>query len=232
MSRILSDLAGTAVGSFLIEAVSATAARIKNVSGVLRIRNKADNADAALVASKLSASGNDIELNEDAAGSGADWLYTLRRPSSGMTAAVVLTLPANDGSPGEVLSTDGDGVTSWIAAGGSTDHMVKQDVTPLAFGSSSPVTMFTLPANGYISKIEFNVDTAFNGTAPTASIGIAGTTSKYMAATQVDLKTVGQYEVNPGIIPGGSTEALIITYAADSSSAGAARVVVHYAVPT
>lgn len=224
------DIIGT-LGEALQLGISSTAVKIKHVSGVLRVRNKADNADAALVASKLSASGNDIELNEDAAGSGADWLYTLRRPSSGMTAAVVLTLPVDDGSPNQALVTDGSGVLSFATVAGGTDKTVV-DTTTLAFGSASPVAMFTLPANAVILKVTCIVGTAFDGTAPTASVGIAGTTSKYMAATQVDLKTTGVYEVVPGLAAEAGTEALIITYAADSSSAGSARFLVEYVIPS
>lgn len=44
-------------------------------------------------AAELRTTGNDLVLNHDAAGSGADWTATLRRPSSGMSAAAVVTLP-------------------------------------------------------------------------------------------------------------------------------------------
>ncbi len=41
---------------------------------------------------------DDLVLNNDAASSGADWKATVRRPSSGMIAAAVLTLPASTGT--------------------------------------------------------------------------------------------------------------------------------------
>lgn len=44
-------------------------------------------------ATELRADGDDIVWNYDAAGSGADWKGTARRPSSGMTAAAVWTWP-------------------------------------------------------------------------------------------------------------------------------------------
>jgi hypothetical protein len=46
----------------------------------------------------------------------------------------------------------------------------------------------------------------------------------------VDLKTIGVYQVHPGIDAAG-IEALIATYVADASSAGAARVLVYYVTP-
>lgn len=60
-----------------------------------------------------------VVLNANAAGSGADWAFTVQRPTSGMTAAVTLTLPVDTGSSGQVLSTDGNGVLSWASSGGA-----------------------------------------------------------------------------------------------------------------
>lgn len=208
---------------------------LKFTGGKLRIRSADDSADAELVASKLSASGDDIVLNEDAAGSGADWLYTIRRPSSGMSEARVVKFPAGNPAPGQAMYvqdyTAGVVTLDWLTIAAGNDKIIT-DTTSLAFGSSSPVAMFTLPANAVVEYIRCIVDTAFNGTAPTASIGVSGTTSKYMAATELDLKTVGVYEVDPGLTADGTTNAMIITYAADSSSAGAARFIVAYSIPS
>jgi len=54
------------------------------------------------------------------------------------------------------------------------------------------------------------------------SIGVSGTASKYMATSDVDLKTVGTYQVHPGLVAQGA-EALIATLNPDTSAAGAAR---------
>jgi hypothetical protein len=52
-----------------------------------------------------------------------------------------------------------------------------------------------------------------------------------MGATDSDLKTAGIYEVDAAYEEDSSPEAIIITYSADSSSAGSARVSVKYANP-
>ncbi len=191
---------------------------LKNNSGTIQTRNAADSAFANLHTQELFL--NDDDTNK----------VTIKAPDA-LGADYTLELPADDGSPGQALTTNGSGVLEWQSVDTGNDKIIT-DTTALAFGSSSPVTMFTLPANAVIWRIRGIVDTAFNGTAPTASIGISGTTSKYMAANEIDLKTVGIYEVEPGIIPVGSTENLIITYAADSSSAGAARFIVEYSIPS
>jgi hypothetical protein len=230
--RFISDLAGTAFAKFQV-GLGASAAVLKSVSGAFVVRNKADSADAPLTASLLSASGDSVELNSDAAGSGADWKLTLKRPATGMTAELVLTLPADGGSPGQMLVTDGDGGMAWTDPSGGYTNSENVDVTDLAFGDSSPVAMFTKPADSFVSMIRVVIDTPFDGDAPSLSIGVAGTTSKYVATTQVDLTaTAGTvFEIYPGVATEGSAEALIATYAADSSTAGAARIYTHYAVP-
>jgi hypothetical protein len=206
--------------------------RLKNSSGNLAVRNTADNADAEVTASKVNVSGTDIVINSDAAGSAADWTYTIKSPSSGMSAAVSLTLPTTDGSSNEFLTTDGSGVLSWAAAG-DTSLCSKINSTSLAFGDTSTISMFTLPANAVIEWVRVIIDTAFNGTAPTISVGISGNTSKYMASTESNLKgTVKDvYYAYPGEVASGTTESIELAYSADSSSAGAARVEVSYAVP-
>lgn len=220
-----SDLFGTLKDSFRL---GLAGVRLKNSSGNLLVRNTGDSADAQVTASKLNMSGDVLDINSDAAGSGADWRYTLQRPSSGMTAAVTLTLPVDDGSPNQVLQTDGSGALSWASAG-STASSDKVDTTTLAFGTSSPLALFTTGGSDIITKIQIIVDTAFNGT-PSVSIGVSGTVSKYMAATEVDLATVGVYEVHPGLTAQGA-EALIATYSAGGASQGSARILVWTATP-
>lgn len=224
---MFADLLGTS-GSFF--KIGITGVRLKNNSGNLVVRNSGDSADAQLTTSQLNNSGNTIVINSDAVGSGADWAYSISRPASGMGAAVSLTLPVDDGTAGQVLSTDGSGVLSWVSAA-DTALCDKLNSTSLAFGSTSPVAMFTTGANDIIDYIEIIIDTAFDGT-PTVSIGISGTTSKYFPATAVDLTagatTVFQY--HPGLDAQGA-ESLIATYSDGGATAGAARMIVHYATP-
>lgn len=228
MSKFL-DLLGT-TASYMKVAINGV--MLKNNSGNLLIRNNGDTADAEITASKVNVSGNDLVINSDAAGSGADFTITLRRPASGMTASYVFQYPTTDGSPDQVLKTDGNGNTDWVSLAGTAEK-ISCDTTALAFGSGATVSMFTLPANAVILCVRVTIDTAFNGT-PTMSVGIAGTTSKYLAATQVDLKSVATtgFEVYPNLPGNGSTEALIITYAAGGATAGAARVEVEYSIPS
>jgi hypothetical protein len=221
------DLAGTSVGSFIL---GLTGVKLKNNAGNLVIRNNGDTADAEITASKLNNSGDSIVINSDAAGTGADWSITLARPAAGMTGNVVLTLPIDDGTPNQVLQTDGSGNLTWASAS-STASSVKNKSVAVAFGSTSPVALMTTGVGDVIDSIDVIVDTAFNGT-PTMSIGVTGTPSKYMATSQVDLKAAATttFTVSPSL-PAQGVESLIITYAAGSASVGAARVVLHYATP-
>lgn len=91
-----SDLVGTVQGYLRLGTGSGV--RLKNSGGNLSVRNAGDSADAALTASQVNVSGDDLVLNSDAAGSGADRTLTLRRPSTGMTAAAVITFPSATGT--------------------------------------------------------------------------------------------------------------------------------------
>ncbi len=221
------DLVGTSLNYLKI---GLAGVRLKNNSGNLEIRNNGDSADASLTTSKVNISGDVLDINSDAAGSGADWKYTIQRPSSGMTEAVTLTLPVNDGSAGQALMTDGDGNLSWASAG-DTSLCLKVDAVSIAHNSSSPLSAMTLPQYARIMKVLCRVTEAFNGTAPTASVGISGMISKYLGATSIDLKTIGLYEVNPSEEPASSNESIIVTLAGDSSSAGSASFEIYYAIP-
>lgn len=205
---------------------------LKSTGGKIRARNAADNADAPLVGSTIEASGDSLTLNEDATGSGADWKLTISRRSTGMTQDLVFKMPADYGTNGYFLAGDGAGGLSFQPSAAAT-NLEATDTTSLVFGSSSPLAMFTLPANALVIKVQVVVDTAFNGT-PSLSIGVTGTLSKYLASTQVDLTAAAStvFEVSPGLAANGSAENLIATYAAGGASAGAARLLVTYVIPS
>ena len=226
------DVLGTTYSKLQLGLDSA-ALNLKAVGTKMRVRNKADSADAPVVGSVIAASGDFLELNEDAAGAGADWKVTLARPATGMTAAMTLTLPTSVGSPAQVLTTDGStGALSWTTVAAGNDKIIT-DTTSLAFGSTSPTAMFTLPANAVVQNVFVVIDTTFNGT-PSLSVGITGTTSKYLASTQVDLTqpATTAFELQPGLPSVGTPENLIFTYAAGGASAGAARILVCYSIPS
>ena len=223
---LFKDLKGTTENIFRISANA-----WKGITGGIAARNSADSADVKVQASQFEATGNTgLILNSDAAGSGADWSITLNRPATGMTAAYTLTLPVDDGSPSQVLQTDGSGVLSWVSAGGSTADKMSVDTTSIAFGTASPITLFTTPANAIVHRVQVIIDTTFNGT-PTLTVGVSGTTSKYMTSGQNVLTGTAKdiYESNPGETA--SSETLIATYAAGGASAGAGRILVYYSVP-
>lgn len=227
MAQVL-NLAGTTVASLFIEKGGV---RLKNVSGNLVVRNNADAADAAITASVLNASGDSLVLNSDAAGAGADWTYTISRPASGMTAAVTITLPPDDGSPGQVLTTDGSGVTTWETPA-STAQTTQTFTTPITFADAgSVVPLFTTPTDTMIERVDVINDTAFDA-ATSLSVGInGGSASKYMTTAQVDLQgtaTTVWSAVNGQAIA--SAEDLEATVGASAAAAGAARIIVYYHV--
>lgn len=220
-----SDWVGTMLSYFQIGGTGGV--RLKNNSG-LDVRNAADAAYVNISGATLKANDPDVILDADGNA------LTVSR-NSAQSGNLQVIFPGAKGTDGQVIAqkaSTGAGIIEFeFVTAASTASCATMDTTSLAFGSSSPVSMFTLPANAVIHEIIVIVDTAFNGTAPTMTVGVAGTTSKYVGATLVDLKTAGSYTIHPTSTADASTEALIITYSADSSSAGAARIIVAYSVP-
>lgn len=228
---IFMDIKGTSQSSFQIQKGGP---RFKNNSGVLEARNAANTAYVDFLALILRAAGDSLVLNETATLSGSSWKMSISRPTSGMTQSLDFKMPPDYGTNGYVLQTDGSGNLTWVAQ--STPPSVTQkitvDTTTLAFGASSPVAMFTLPANAVVHKVKVIVDTAFDGT-PTLDIGITGNTSKYGASSSFDLTSGAgdRWESNPNSAPVGTTEAIIATYVAGGATVGSARIEVDYSIP-
>lgn len=227
---LFTDIVGTTRAFFRI---GFTGPRLKNDSGTLAIRNAGDSADANLKTALLQNTGDSIEINSDAADTGTDRKLTLSK-NPAASAALVVQLPPAKGTDNYILrqkagTAAGVVELEFTAPGGGSTSSVLADTTSIAFGASSPVAMHQHPAAGVVDKFQIVIDTPFNGT-PTLSIGIAGTTSKYVSATDVDLTAAAGtvFEIHPGLAAPGSNEDLIVTYAAGGASAGAARVLTYY----
>ena len=227
------DLIGSTLGKFQFGIAGPL---VKNTSGDVAARNAADSAYVAIRAILFKTFGNDFELNSGAAASGADWKFTFSRPSTGMTHALQVIMPSSDPTSGQALTVTslvGDVITlQWTTIAGGTDKIVV-DTTTLTFGVSSPVTMFTMPANAEILFVRVVIDTAFDGT-PTVSVGVTGTTAKYMPTTAADLTAVAKtsFEYTPNEPASGSTTALIATYSQGSATVGAAHILTAYVIPS
>ena len=231
------DLVGTTKAVFQI---GIGGVKLSNNAGGLDVTTTGD-APSAITASKLNVTGEIIEFNSDAAGSGADWKYSIQRPASGQPHALTLTLPPTHGAANQVLQTSGDDnyTTTWVDQVSATP-MLTCDTTTLNWNSASEVAMFTLPIGAVVDRVKVILDTAFNGTSlATLSVGTTGGgSSKYFAAGQANLKGTAKdvFESNPGeVAVSGSDESLVITFAAASGgspSAGSARVMVFYVIPS
>ena len=209
-------IAGTSVGSFVLGLLGV---KLKNDNGHLHVRNNGDTGFADVQA-------KDVIISNNSTG------YDVTLTTSGSQAAdYTLTLPADDGSSGQVLATDGNGVLSWVSAA-STASSVKVDSTTINFGDTSPVPAFNLPANAVVTAVRVIVDTAFDGT-PSLSVGIAGNASKYMGSTDNNLTFAAEtvFETVPGKPPVGSPEAIEIAYTAGGATAGSCRVEVFHCNP-
>jgi len=114
--------------------------------------------------------------------------------SASQAADYTLTLPVDDGAAGEVLSTDGAGVLSWIAAGGTvtTSTPIKGDGS-----GGDPITID--------SGTTFGQYLAYNATSTTWIIspaaGLAGATNVPLGSNAMNSTMTGTNNVGIGIGP-------------------------------
>lgn len=83
---------------------------------------------------------------------------TLKAPATFSAGDYILTLPQNKGMSGYVLSTDGNGVTSWIpAANGSITNVTASSPLSSSGGLTPNITMQQADAthDGYLSQTDF-----------------------------------------------------------------------------
>lgn len=225
---LFADLFGTLKTTFQL---SIGGVKLKNNAANLEVMAADGTTPASIQVSALNVTGNIITINSDAAEAAADWKIIVQRPAAGMTANVTFTLPPNDGSPGQVLSTDGSGVLTFISAAGTSD-LVHVDTTTIAFDTGTPVSLFTKPLNAIIHQVEVIIDTPFDAGTPTLTVGLLGSTSKYMGTGDNDLKGTAKdrYAVHPGEAPC-IAEDLTATLVPSTASAGSVRVLVYYSNP-
>lgn len=141
----------------------------------------------AATGTSLSVSGSltsatSLVLEETGAGSDT---ITIQAPAS-IAASYTLTLPIDDGASGEVLSTDGNGVLSWVSAGGvPTTITVANEATDtscfLAFftaatGDLGPKTNANLTFNSNTGVATFGqtIVGSISGNAATVTVADAG----------------------------------------------------------
>lgn len=100
----------------------------------------------------------------------------------------------------------------------------------LEFSSAASFTLFNTGLTDVLDKIYVIVNTAFNGDAPTLTIGIPGVIDKYLQSGHVDLKTPGTYRIHPRIIAQGQ-ETIKAYFTGDDSTEGSAIIQIYDVIP-
>ena len=140
---------------------------------------------AGTAAPEMVVTGTGVGFGTNAPGSAVDVKGTMRLSgatsgyngfvASAVAGSTVWTLPVNDGTSGQVLSTNGSGQLQWTTAGGGGgNHITSSGSTPTgnygaAMGGSSPAPGFSI--SGHDSAHQVIV---FTGSAPTGP-GVAWT---------------------------------------------------------
>lgn len=190
--------------------------RLKDESGTLVVRNGADTANADLAANKIRVRG-----------SNSSNAVVLDAPGS-LAGTVTFVLPGADGASGQYLRTNGAGTMEWGDPGSDADKTTHELFTE---ATSSPLTIFTPPANGVLRQITIAVTQAAAGGSPVVKVGTAADDDAYMLASESDLKDAGMYTVYPMANVGASPAPVILTISpAGQTFQGA--VYITYSIPS
>jgi hypothetical protein len=230
------DLKGTSESSFLIGLNGAKliwdgiSLKLKEKTGTTYLDFQARYLTGERVyTEEMLVKGNIIELNSDASGLGFDYKMIFARPSTGMSADVTYTFP-NAPTNGYFLTTDASGNLSWAAISSpTTTDKVTVDETSISLVGVGPQSMFTLPANAIVLKVEITVDSAFDNN---ANIVVSKNAGTLMGIGQSDLSDAGptKFVVEPNDAASVSSES--ITYSLNNApTTGSGKIRVHYVIP-
>jgi hypothetical protein len=125
---------------------------------------------------------------------------------------------------------DTDG-TVWVdlgpSAGSASKHLVQRTVDIIHTSGAVNVGA-EVSANGRVLTISINVTQAFNGTAPTLTVGDAGDADRFATVDESNLKEAGLYRLDVSHLYSVLTQ-VTATVVPDGSSAGAANITLTYA---
>jgi len=217
MATILSDLLGTAASYFKI---GLNGIRLKNSSGVLHVRNAGDSAFAEVQADA-------VELVGASSGS-----TKLSVPAAAVAELVLPdSLPSNDQAL-VAVDVSGSVVTLGYADVATGSNQIKAQSEIVGHGTSSPAAVFTPPANAQFVEAIIDVTEAWNGTGANLTVGVAGSTSRYVGTTDLDLTIVQTYRKTLTYTEDGTPDTVNIYITPGSgASTGAAKVTILYANP-
>jgi hypothetical protein len=192
--------------------IGSSGPRLKDNSGVLDVRNSGDTAWATTKVHTIHLSGSNAS---NASGFTAP---------AGLSGNVVFTMPDADGSPGQVMKTDGSLGLSFVDPVSNAVMVQEEDFTQ---ATSSPLTIFTPSANQVIVEVQIEITSAASGGAPTLSVGIAADPDRDMDELDNDPKIAALFRVFPNQDVGGTPGAELLTITPDGQTfTGTVRVFV------
>ena len=204
---------------------SATIDGASSIVGSTTINTTGTAATGALTAASVSSQGNVTILGNSTTANklvlndrGSTNSVALKAPDT-LGSSLTLELPSSNGSSGQVLSTNGSGILSWVStATGSVTNVTGTAPISVATGTSTPVISMAQAngtTNGYLSSADW---TTFNGkqaagnylTGLTGDLSAAGPGSS--AATLAAVAIAGtstkvSYDVKGRVTSGTSLEA-------------------------
>lgn len=134
-----------------------------SAAGIWKVNNlqNLSGTDLTLTATTVKVAGN-FQLNAQGnlrfADSDSSNYVALQSPAT-LVANVTWTLPGTDGTPGQVLATNGSGVLSWAANAGGSGLSARAELSPVTTASLADGASENLIITGYKGYILYKIQT-------------------------------------------------------------------------
>ena len=199
-NQTLSKLVQTLSNYFRIG--GANGFRLKNNTGVAQIRNADDSNFESIESTSIKLHGTNVSNT-----------VVLTAPT--LSSTIIFTLPDNVGTDGQLLSTDGSGLLSFVSFNVDSKRVIAMEFDET---TSSPYTIFTPPAQSVIYEVEVEVVTAAPAGTPTISVGIVGDEERDHPSADNDLNEVAIFKVFPNTKLGPGPSPMIATISPSSQT--------------
>jgi hypothetical protein len=101
--------------------------------------------------------------------------------------------------------------------------------TTILHSTGASTVIGNISSGSKVQSVTVDVTTAFDGSAPTLTVGDASDTDRLMTDDYLDLTDTGTYEVQPNFVYSNATDTSVLAYFdADSSTTGTAVITISY----
>ena len=174
----------------------------------------------------LSDDGHTITINNSSTAIVADMDALNALTPSSDNGRTALVLDAGDSQPGFFVFNG-----TWLSAGGGSGGQINLAHVDFDYTSGSTINITTIPASGVIISTSVSINTTFNGSPPSLSIGTPDIENLLIDPTEVDLTQLRTFKDDTTfILPDSGNQVINAYFTSNGSTHGQATIFVFYSL--